>query len=77
VAGSNFTFKVSYASALTKVVLVSARATSHWVDGGPQRYLALTFSQNGSDVQATVPGGTVRALATQRVCITGPLIKRN
>ena len=63
VAGSNFTFKVSYASALTKLVLVSARATSHWVDGGPQRFLSLAYLQNGNNVQATVPVDTIRALA--------------
>jgi hypothetical protein len=63
VVGSNFTFKVSFASSLTKVILVSARATSHWVDGGPQRYLALTFTQTGADVQATIPNDAVRALA--------------
>ena len=63
VLGSNFTFKVSFALALTKVALVSARATSHWVDGGPQRYLSLDFSQNGADVQATIPSDPVRALA--------------
>src|SRR5882672_1268421 len=63
VLGSNFTFKISFASALTKVVLVSARATSHWVDGGPQRFLSLTFTQTGQDIQATIPGDAVKALA--------------
>ncbi|MDB6111266.1 MAG: hypothetical protein JWR69_3016 [Pedosphaera sp.] len=63
VLGSNFTFKVSFASAITRLVLVSARATSHWVDGGPQRFLSLDFSQNGSDVQAAIPSDPVKALA--------------
>ena len=61
--GSTFTFAVSFASALTKVVLVSARATTHWVDGGPQRFLSLEFDQKGSDVQASVPSDPVKALA--------------
>ena len=63
VLGSNFTFMVSLASALTKVVLVSARATSHWVDGGPQRYLSLAFTQTGQEVEAAIPNDAVRALA--------------
>ena len=63
VLGSNFTMNVSFASALTKVVLVSARAVTHWVDGGPQRYLAIDFTQNGPLVTATVPSDPVRALA--------------
>ena len=62
VLGSNFTLSISFASSLTKVVLVSARATTHWVDGGPQRYLSLDFTQSGSIVEATVPGDSVRAL---------------
>jgi hypothetical protein len=63
VVGSNFTFKVSFASALTRVVLVSARATSHWVDGGPQRLLSLAFTQTGQEVQAAIPNDAARALA--------------
>jgi hypothetical protein len=63
VAGSNFTFTVSFASALTKVVMVSARATTHWADGGPQRFLSLDFVHNGADVVATLPSDPVKALA--------------
>jgi len=63
VVGSNFTFKVSFASALTKVVLVSARATTHWVDGGPQRFLSLDFRQDGPNIQATIRSDPVKALA--------------
>ena len=63
VVGRNFTFKVSFAPALTKVALVSARATSHWVDGGPQRFLYLDFTQSGQDIEASIPSDTVRALA--------------
>jgi len=63
VLGSNFTMNVSFVSALSKVVLVSARAVTHWVDGGPQRFLSLDFTQNGALVSATVPSDTSRALA--------------
>lgn len=63
VLGSNFTMRVSFAEAITKLVLVSARAATHWVDGGPQRFLSLDFTQDGSVVQATVPSDPVRALA--------------
>src|SRR6266478_1203066 len=63
VLGSNFTTKVSFAAAITKLVLVSARATSHWVDGGPQRFLSLAFTQTGQDVQAAIPNDAIKALA--------------
>jgi hypothetical protein len=62
VQGSNFTMRVSLTDAITKVALIGARATTHWVDGGPQRYLSLNFSQNGSEVVAAVPNDAVRAI---------------
>lgn len=62
VHGSNFVMRVSLTDGITKVALVGARATTHWVDGGPQRYLSLNFAQNGSEVVATVPNDAVRAL---------------
>jgi hypothetical protein len=63
VLGSNFTLRVSLTEAITQLVLVSARATTHWVDGGPQRYLSLDFTQNGPEVTAMIPSDPVRALA--------------
>ncbi|MEO6182798.1 MAG: galactose oxidase-like domain-containing protein [Verrucomicrobiota bacterium] len=63
VLGSNFTVRVSFTAAVTKLVLVSARASTHWVDGGPQRFLSLGFTQNGSLVEATIPNDPPRALA--------------
>jgi hypothetical protein len=63
VHGGNFTLRVSFTEAVTKLVLVSARATTHWVDGGPQRYLALDFAQTGSVIEATVPNDPVLPLA--------------
>lgn len=63
VQGSNFTLRVSLTEAVTELVLVSARATTHWVDSGPQRYLSLDFTQTGSLIEASVPSDPVRALA--------------
>ncbi len=63
VQGSNFTMNVSLASAVTKVLLVSAQAVTHWVDGGPQRSLSLDFTQNGVLISAAVPVDPARALA--------------
>ena len=63
VLGSNFNARVSLAENITKLVLVSARATTHWVDGGPQRYLSLDFTQTGSLIEATIPSDPVKALA--------------
>ena len=63
VLGSNFTAKVSLASAVTRLELVSARATSHWVDGGPQRFLSVPFAQSGSNITATIPNDPVKFLA--------------
>lgn len=62
VLGSNFTMRVSLTEAVTKLALVSARATTHWVDGGPQRFIYLDFTQNGSEITATVPADAVKVL---------------
>jgi galactose oxidase-like protein/carboxypeptidase family protein len=61
--GTNFSLHVSLTERITSLVLVSARAVTHWVDGGPQRFLNLDFVQNGSEVQASVPNDPVRALS--------------
>ncbi len=62
VAGGTFTMQVSRTSAVTEVVLLGTRATTHWIDGGTQRYLSLSFAQTGSTVQATLPADPIRAL---------------
>ena len=62
VNGSNVTMRVSLTDGITKVVLIGARATTHWVDGGPQRYLSLDFTENGSEVVAWVPNDPVKAI---------------
>lgn len=69
VLGSNFTLRVSLTEAVNRLVLISARATTHWVDGGPQRYLSLDFTQTGSLIEATVPRDPVRALAGYYILI--------
>lgn len=61
--GGNLTLRVSLTESITKLVLVSARAVTHWVDGGPQRYLSLAFTQSGAEVTANIPNDPVRALA--------------
>ena len=61
--GASFSLRVSLTERITSLVLVSARAVTHWVDGGPQRWLNLDFVQTGPDVQASVPNDPVRALS--------------
>ena len=41
---------------------MGARATTHWIDAGPQRHLSLAFVQTGTTVQATVPNDPRQAL---------------
>jgi len=62
VLGSNFLLRVSLAERITKLVLVSARAATHWNDGGPQRFLNLDFQQTGGDIVATVPTSAIKAV---------------
>lgn len=59
--GETFVMDVSRTSAVTKVLLLSARAASHWIDIGSQRSLSLSFSQDGSQVTATVPASALTA----------------
>jgi hypothetical protein len=62
VLGSNFTIRVSLTEALSKLALVSARATTHWVDGGPQRFIYLDFVQNGSEITAILPSDAIKLM---------------
>ena len=62
IAGGNFTMDVVNTIAVTKVVLVGARNSTHWVDGGPQRILPLNFTQSGSSLNVTLPSDTARLL---------------
>ena len=61
--GTNFSLGVSLTERITSLVLVSARAATHWNDGGPQRFLSLDYVQNGTEVQASVPNDPIRALS--------------
>lgn len=63
VPGGSVTLQVSRTSAVTQVVLLGSRASTHWVDAGVQRYLSLPFTQNGTQVAATLPNDSVEALA--------------
>src|SRR5262249_41798365 len=38
VAGQKFTMNVSFTSSATEVALIGMRATTHWIDGGTNRY---------------------------------------
>jgi hypothetical protein len=63
VPGGGVTLQVSRTSAVTQVVLLGTRASTHWVDAGVQRYLSLPFTQAGAQVTATLPNDAVDALA--------------
>lgn len=63
VAGETFAMDVSFTSSATEVVLIGTRASTHWIDGGTNRYLSLDFQQNGSEVYATVPADQIQALS--------------
>lgn len=62
VVGGSFTMDVAFTNAVTKVVLVGARNSTHWIDGGPQRILPLAFTQSGSMLNVSLPADTVRLL---------------
>lgn len=62
VASGHFTMEVVNTTAVTKVALVGVRNSTHWVDGGPQRILPLSYTQNGSSLNVTLPSDTVRML---------------
>ena len=59
--GEAFTLDVSFAPAVTSVVLIGTQATTHYVDGAVPRRLALAFTQIGGRLQATVPASPLAA----------------
>lgn len=61
--GSTFTVNISRTLTPTRLVAVGARSATHWVDGGPQRYLSLSFTQAGGTLTATVPSDPAVALS--------------
>lgn len=62
VLGGSFGMDVSFTSAVTKVVLLGTRASTHWVDGGTQCYASLPFTQTGSQLDVTIPNDAVSIL---------------
>jgi len=62
VLGGSFSMDVAFASAVTKVVLIGTRASTHWVDGGTQCYASLPFTQTGPRVDVTIPDDSVEIL---------------
>lgn len=61
--GGSLSFNLEFTERPDAVILVSARAATHWVDGGPQRYLPLSFEMKNSSVTASIPDDEVKALA--------------
>lgn len=59
--GQTFTIMVSRTNAVTEVVLIGMNAISHWMDGGVQRLLRLSFTQTAGTVRATVPSDPFQA----------------
>lgn len=60
--GERFTFDIGNTATPTKVVLMSAIATTHFMDSGTNRYLDLPFTQSGTTVTATVPADPNRSV---------------
>lgn len=60
--GATLTMDVSRTSQVTEIVMIGTRATTHWIDGGTNRYLSLDYTQSGTTIQATIPDDRVRAL---------------
>lgn len=60
--GGSVTMDVSFTSAVTKVVLLGTRASTHWVDGGTQCFASLPFTQTGSRLEVTTPNDAVSIL---------------
>lgn len=60
--GSTFTFEIEKTAAPTRVVLMSAVATTHFMDSGNARYLELEFNQTGKQITARVPSEPARAV---------------
>ncbi|MBA2479267.1 MAG: carbohydrate-binding protein [Planctomycetes bacterium] len=53
--GATFTMDVSLTASVTQVMLLGARATTHWLDTGPQRTLPLSFTRNAGRLTVSVP----------------------
>jgi hypothetical protein len=53
--GASFSFDVAHTNAPTRIVLMGAVASTHFMDSGNGRYLELAFDQAGRTITATVP----------------------
>jgi hypothetical protein len=60
--GGNVSFDIALTNAPTQVVLMSAIATTHFMDSGSGRYLDLTFTQSDATITATLPTDPNRAV---------------
>lgn len=60
--GGSLTFDIARTNAPTRVILMGAIASTHFMDSGNGRYLELAFTQQGSTITAQVPTDPVRAM---------------
>lgn len=61
--GDRFRFRIERTAAPTRVVLIGAVATTHFMDSGPGRYLDLEFEQSVDEITARIPEAPARAVA--------------
>lgn len=59
--GETFTVGFSQTAAPTGAVLLGTSAVTHWMDGGVPRLLRLSFTQESSEIRATIPSDPARA----------------
>jgi len=52
---------VSLASRVTRIVMIGAQATTHYVDGAVPRIVALPFKQTGNLLEAKAPASALAA----------------
>lgn len=60
--GDTLRFRVERTRSPTRVVLVGAIATTHFMDSGPGRHVDLPFDQAGDEITATIPAEPARAV---------------
>lgn len=60
--GERFRFRIERTAAPTRVALIGAVATTHFMDSGPGRYLDLEFEQGGDEISARIPEEPARAV---------------
>jgi galactose oxidase-like protein/carboxypeptidase family protein/Kelch motif protein len=60
--GESIAFDVAKTAQPTRVILLGAIATTHFMDSGPGRMLDLPFTQQGTRISAAVPAESAKAL---------------